>query len=158
MKPKSEKATKKYRLSRVSTRPHGYINRLANVQTFRQKSSHAFGRVKRYLQHTLLVERDEISVHIATIESTDINFVRRKMSPSITSDNRGDFSTHNMVHTTSRTSISNHVLCRSRLLFVRSSKLVKKKSIYVATYVYRISTEWLVTNVKKKSRIEYQCF
>lgn len=87
------KKLQKDRLSRVSTRPHGYINRLANVQTFRQKSSHAFARVKRYLQHTLLAERDEISVHIATIESTDINFAWRKMSRSITDDNRGDFNT-----------------------------------------------------------------
>lgn len=38
------------------------LNRLANVQTYRQKSSHAFARVKRYLQHALPVERDEISV------------------------------------------------------------------------------------------------
>lgn len=134
MKPKSEKAMKNR--SRVSTRPHGYINQLANVQTFRQKSSHAFARVKCYLQHTLLVERDEISVHVATIDSTDINFAWRKMSRSITNDNRGDFSAHMYTYSRARAhepnlDIESRVLHRGRLLFVRTPKLVK---IYISHF------------------------
>lgn len=125
---KKWKNCKKKKKINCPARPHGYINRLANVQTFRQKSSHAFARVKCYLQHTLLVERDEISVHTATIDSTDINFTWRKMSRSITSDNRGDFSIYEYTRAYEpNLDIESRVLHRGRLLFVRSLKLVKKK-------------------------------
>ena len=77
----------------VSIRRNGYINRLAYVQTFCQKLSHAFERVRRYLQHTLSVERDEISTQRQSSQGI-INFISCKTSPSIKDDNHGHFNTY----------------------------------------------------------------